>query len=124
MIWGICPGLSSHDPERRKKMPLLQGWSWHMRKGPTDRRDWKGLRLVTSDGRPTDQDRPAIQANDRQPGDGARLAPNAQANIGSLLRAMYDSALHEPVPDRFLDLLRQMEAKSEQAAAEKPPTED
>lgn len=96
-----------------------------MWKGPTDRRDWKGLRLVASDGLPTDQghpdqDHPAGPANDRPPGSGAdhaRLAPNAQANIGSLLRAMYDSALHEPVPDRFLELLRQMEAKSE---AEKP----
>jgi hypothetical protein len=109
-------------------MPVLQGWSWQMRKGPSSgRRDWKGLRLVTADGRSTEQDPTdlASHANDRQrdanvQGDNVRLAPNAQANIGSLLRAMYDSALHEPVPDRFLELLRQMEVKSE---AEQPKPE-
>jgi hypothetical protein len=96
-------------------MPYVQGWSWQMRRPPsTDR--WKGLRLVVSDGRPTGEDRMGSHhANDDRPtGEEARLAPNAQANIGSLLRAMYDSALHEPVPDRFLELLRQMEAKAEQ----------
>jgi len=68
------------------------------------------------------------RANDDRPtGEEARLAPNAQANIGSLLRAMYDSALHEPVPDRFLELLRQMEAKAERPkpdeAGERPKEE-
>ncbi len=92
-----------------------------MRKPPSNGRDWKGLRLVVSDGKPVDRIGPH-SANDHGPtGEEARLAPNAQANIGSLLRAMYDSALHEPVPDRFVELLRQMEAKAE---APKPDEED
>ena len=95
-------------------MPFVQGWSWHMRKPPSTGRDWKGLRLVVSDGQLTDRIGPHRANDDGPTGEEARLAPNAQANIGSLLRAMYDSALHEPVPDRFLELLRQMEAKAEQ----------
>jgi hypothetical protein len=42
--------------------------------------------------------------------------PGVSAHIGNLLRAMYDSALNEPVPQRFLDLLREMDAKTEPAA--------
>jgi hypothetical protein len=38
------------------------------------------------------------------------LESGVLANIGNLLREMYDSALREPVPQRFLDLLRQMDA--------------
>jgi Anti-sigma factor NepR len=37
-------------------------------------------------------------------------------HIGGLLREMYDSTLKEPVPERFLALLRAMDAKSEDEA--------
>jgi hypothetical protein len=39
----------------------------------------------------------------------APIEVGVQAHIGNLLRAMYDTALKEPVPERFLDLLRQMD---------------
>ncbi len=37
------------------------------------------------------------------------LEPELQAFIGRQLQATYDEVLNEPVPDRFLDLLRQLE---------------
>jgi hypothetical protein len=49
---------------------------------------------------------------------GHRSAPveiGAQSRIGSLLRAMYDSALKEPVPQRLLDVLKQTDASAETA---------
>jgi len=49
----------------------------------------------------------------------ARLETGVLAHIGSLLREMYDSALKEPVPERFAALLRQMDTQA--AAAEAPP---
>lgn len=39
------------------------------------------------------------------------------SHVGALLRTMHDSVLNEAVPDRFLDLLRQIDGKSDQAAA-------
>lgn len=43
--------------------------------------------------------------------DGARLDPQTQKHIGRMLKAVYDEVAREPVPDKFLDLLRQLEAK-------------
>ena len=39
------------------------------------------------------------------------LDGDVEAHIGGRLRAMYDSVLREPVPDRFMDLLRQLDTK-------------
>ena len=39
----------------------------------------------------------------------AGLDRNVQARIGDNLRAMYDDLLQQPVPDRFKDLLSQLE---------------
>jgi hypothetical protein len=36
-----------------------------------------------------------------------------QARIGDSLRAMYDELLQQPVPDRFRDLLGQLENRGE-----------
>ena len=50
-----------------------------------------------------------------QPGPATHLPPeagldrNVQARIGDNLRAMYDDLLQQPVPDRFKDLLGQLE---------------
>jgi len=43
-------------------------------------------------------DRPALDAE-------------SQAQIGRMLKAMYDEVAQEQVPDKFLDLLRQLEDK-------------
>lgn len=45
-----------------------------------------------------------------QPGNGKGLDGEAQKQIGRMLKATYDEIAHEPVPDKFLDLLRQLEA--------------
>jgi Anti-sigma factor NepR len=38
-------------------------------------------------------------------------------HVGALLRTMHDSVLNEAVPDRFLELLRQIDDKGDPAAA-------
>ena len=40
------------------------------------------------------------------------IKPNAQAQIGEKLKEVYADIVHEPVPDRFLDLLNQLELSS------------
>ncbi len=42
--------------------------------------------------------------------DGA-LEPELQAHIGRQLRAMYNEVVNEPVPDRLLKLLQELEKK-------------
>src|SRR5271166_5150940 len=86
------------------RMPELQDWSWQMRKrASADRRNRKGPHLSLVAGSKTPGTRPVA------------LEPGVQAHIGSLLRGLYDSALREPVPDRFLDLLREIDARTEAA---------
>lgn len=50
----------------------------------------------------------------RSEGAPARKVPaldaESQAQIGRMLKAMYDEVAEEQVPDKFLDLLRQLEA--------------
>lgn len=51
---------------------------------------------------------PGAQGTD----DGGRLgATDVQAYIGRQLRAVYDDVVKQPIPDRFLDLMRQLEAQ-------------
>lgn len=49
------------------------------------------------------------------PGDNAGTGPTldseSQAQIGRMLKAMYDEVAQEQVPDKFLELLRQLEEK-------------
>ncbi len=42
---------------------------------------------------------------------GPEIDPELQAHIGRHLKASYDDILSQNVPDRFLDLLSQLEAK-------------
>jgi hypothetical protein len=50
------------------------------------------------------------------------LDAEVETHIGNRLRAMYDSVLREPVPDRFLELLHQFDGKidAETATHEAP----
>ena len=54
------------------------------------------------------------KAKRQQPGDhkgnGKGLDGEAQKHIGRMLKATYEQIAHEPVPDKFLDLLKQLEA--------------
>ncbi len=40
---------------------------------------------------------------------GASLSDHTQKRIGQHLRTMYDSVVQQPVPDRFRDLIAQLE---------------
>jgi hypothetical protein len=50
------------------------------------------------------------QLSGDQPGNGRGLDDEAQKHIGRMLKATYEQIAHEPVPDKFLDLLKQLEA--------------
>lgn len=45
------------------------------------------------------------------PSAGVALGPELQAHIGRQLRAVYDEVAQQPVPDRFLKLLDELERK-------------
>lgn len=51
----------------------------------------------------------AMVGADRDPPNGPKLEPVAQNALGRELRAMYDQIVSEPVPDRFIRLLEQLE---------------
>jgi hypothetical protein len=52
----------------------------------------------------------------------ASLGPDIQAKIGTQLRAYY-AGLIEPTPDRFVELLRQLDKPAENDRQEKEPSE-
>ena len=45
----------------------------------------------------------------RSPKSGASVQMQVQDHIGRQLRAVYDDLLNQPVPDRFLELLEQLD---------------
>ena len=45
-----------------------------------------------------------------QSSNGQGLDSATRRHIGRMLKATYDEVAHEPVPDKFLDLLKQLEA--------------
>lgn len=47
-----------------------------------------------------------------------RLGRDVQSKIGQQLRAMYDGVVNEGVPDRFVDMLRQLDEQKGADAAE------
>lgn len=53
----------------------------------------------------------------------ARLESDIQAHLGRQLRAIYDEVAAQPVPDRFMKLLQQLEQKSA-AQTGKPASEE
>ena len=42
----------------------------------------------------------------------AGVDPVVQAHIGRELRSLFDEIVHQPVPDRFLELLQSLEKKT------------
>ena len=49
------------------------------------------------------------EARMKNPSSSGRLGRDVQNKIGQQLRAMYDDVVKEGVPDRFSDLLRQLD---------------
>ena len=54
---------------------------------------------------------------------GRPLAPGIQAHLGQQLKAVYAEIANQPVPDRFAQLLDELERK-QRAAPAKPPAHD
>ena len=52
-----------------------------------------------------------LAAGDAKAADGAALDVKIQQSIGRSLKAHYDDLVNAPVPDRFLVLLAELEAK-------------
>jgi hypothetical protein len=50
-----------------------------------------------------------------QRGSSARLSPEVQRKIGTQLRAMYDDVVKQGVPDRFNQLLSQLDERTDKA---------
>jgi len=59
---------------------------------------------------PGDQGNLKVQGNGKGQGNVKSLDGEAQKHIGRMLKATYDEIAHEPVPDKFLELLKQLEA--------------
>ena len=57
-------------------------------------------------------------SDDEKPSEKARAIRARQRAIGRELRRMYDDVAQEPVPDDFLDLLRQSDESDERGSAE------
>ena len=52
------------------------------------------------------------EVNQRKPR--GRLGRDVQSKIGQQLRAMYDDVVSEGVPDRFSEMLRQLDERKDQ----------
>lgn len=76
--------------------------------------DGKGMRGPDEPGPRTPGD------DDPAGADQPALDRNVQGRIGSHLRAMYDELMQQPIPDRFIDLL----AELERSATKPPPTDE
>jgi len=57
-------------------------------------------------------------SDEEKPSEKARAIRARQRAIGRELRRMYDDVAQEPVPDDFLDLLRQIDESDERGASE------
>lgn len=74
---------------------------------------------------------PSVSAGGAKPAGGATTSPgreaaafgsDLQSSIGRQLRSMYNDLLQEPVPDRFLQLLSDLEGKEAATASGKAET--
>ena len=52
------------------------------------------------------------------------LDRNVQGRLGSHLRAMYDELMQQPIPDRFIDLIAELERSSGQSSPSDTPPSD
>lgn len=66
--------------------------------------------------------RPPSGTRRRPPKSGASVQMQVQDHIGRQLRAVYDDLLSQPVPDRFLELLEQLDQKTPRKPGTDPAT--
>lgn len=60
----------------------------------------------------------------RSPKAGATVQMQVQDHIGRQLRAVYDDLLSQPVPDRFLELLEQLDRQKAATEDQNPSPKD
>jgi hypothetical protein len=63
-------------------------------------------------GPPPDTTHPGSNAPDDSTARAKKRNPNVKDHIGRQLRALYDEVAGQPVPDRFMELLNRLDAKS------------
>jgi hypothetical protein len=61
--------------------------------------------------------RPGPMQTDQTQKPRGRLGRDVQSKIGQQLRAMYDDVVSEGVPDRFTEMLRQLDGDKEKGGA-------
>jgi hypothetical protein len=62
------------------------------------------------------QSRTEEERDDNEASSDARMiSPDMQLFIGRQLRAVYDDVAKQPVPDRFLELMKQLDSKTTRA---------
>lgn len=59
-----------------------------------------------------------------KPGLSSRRPRALEAEIGKKMRAMYDDLMEQPLPDRFVELLKQMDQAQGPQAQETQPREN
>jgi len=67
---------------------------------------------MTDDDKPNRPGQMQTELTQRKPR--GRLGRDVQSKIGQQLRAMYDGVVSEGVPDRFNEMLRQLDEKKDQ----------
>jgi hypothetical protein len=77
---------------------------WRQAMGPEDFMENKGIKKMADQ-----QAAPAVPDVPPAP----TIQPQIQEHIGRQLRALYDDLLNQPVPDRFSELLEQLDRKAE-----------
>lgn len=60
----------------------------------------------------------------KKDGNAAGVDQDLQAHIGRKLKASYEDVLNQPIPDRFLELLAQLETKEVGGATHPSETDD
>lgn len=60
----------------------------------------------------------------KPPGKQGGLNAEIQSRIGHQLRAMYDDVVRQGVPDRFADLIRQLDSQEAASQITAEPTKD
>ncbi len=63
---------------------------------------------------------PLAKPQEGVPGARPGIDAEVQAHIGRQLRTVYDSVANEPVPDRFLRLLRELDKKRDMPRGDAP----
>lgn len=75
-------------------------------------RGGKGNQMTSDKGNKLARALPSTPPSDKL-GTSAKLDSGSQKRIGDQLRAMYDELMQQPVPDRFKDLLDQLDQKKD-----------